>query len=480
MKFGRQPLISEAAVQAVLDTLAFHTSQKIDVVSLQYLFLVEEKIINPKTPHSEKQRLYAIQSIILEIITDQLKHLRSKFQRELNVNETYQDAVQSLSTDAQIQSNDLISWSILYYLYVQVDLGFSIDSIAEIIGVASRTVRRYRTYGVNLLTQQLWESEASCRLDYHYKEIYSQLKMWNHETFIGRDEEINQIIHNIVDNQTKVIYVYGEKGIGKTSFIQKTIAKLMEHITIDDLLWVNHLKTTEITRLRQHYLANNPDISLSSVFHTFNCIIVLDGIDDLLKTSGFKDILSTFQGAIIFISSDVLYAIDTSAIHVPLKKLNQQISENLIKNVFDQPVRDETIYHIQSLSNGNPDKIKYLTNYHKYSLPSNSLEDLIGGLKIEQRILLVFIPVGEGMSIIDIKKISSFFQITNSDIEFLLSLELITQSQSRIYSQIEPDIIAHTLSIISSQVVTIIDKIAILDEPWIVVTHLLTSYYKWL
>ena len=136
MKFGRQPLISEAAVQAVLDTLAFHTSQKIDVVSLQYLFLVEEKIINPKTPHSEKQRLYAIQSIILEIITDQLKHLRSKFQRELNVNETYQDAVQSLSTDAQIQSNDLISWSILYYLYVQVDLGFSID-----IGFLNKTCR---------------------------------------------------------------------------------------------------------------------------------------------------------------------------------------------------------------------------------------------------------------------------------------------------------------------------------------------------
>ena len=217
MRFGRQPVISETAVQAVLDSLVFSTSDKDEATPMHYLFLVEEKLLDPKTPRSEKQRSYIIQLILIEIISSELRNLRSRFQHGVDVNESYQDAIQSLTLDSQIQSNDLLSWSILFYLYAQIDLGLNIDIIAEVIGVASRTLRRYRKHGVKLLTQKLWQIETESRRNYHYRNIISQLEPWNTDNFVGRDGEIEKIINNIIDQQKNTVYVHGEKGIGKTS-----------------------------------------------------------------------------------------------------------------------------------------------------------------------------------------------------------------------------------------------------------------------
>ena len=116
MRFGKQSSISESAVQAVLDTLAFSATLKPETISLQHLFLVEINMLDPKVPNSDNQRLYTIQHILLDIITSQLEQLRIRFDLPTITYETLTDAKKSISTDSNIESIDLISWSILYYL----------------------------------------------------------------------------------------------------------------------------------------------------------------------------------------------------------------------------------------------------------------------------------------------------------------------------------------------------------------------------
>ena len=479
MEFGKKPLISEASVQAVLDSLIFSSSHKTEVISLQYLFLVEEKLLDPKAPASEKQRLYSIQLTLIEIIVSQLKYLRSRFQREVNGHETFDAATRSLSADTRAQSNELMSWSILYYLYVQVDLGLTLDNMAIVIGVTSRTVRRYRIHGVELLTLKLWEKEAKCRRDYHYKGLYSQLRPWVVETFLGREDEIIHVVNKVLDKHETVVYIHGEKGVGKTTFIEQTIIRLMDNMQVDDLLWVNNLKTNDIARF-QHHFVNDPNISLKAVFSAFNCVIVLDNVDELLKSAEFEEILSELEGAIVFFSSAIHYTIDSSVIHVPLNNLDNQIAEILIRNNFDHEIPDDIVHYINSLSVGNPSKINYIANYHKYTLPVDTPVNLIAGLKLEQRLLLLFIPPQDGLLINDMDKICETLYLTHLDIEFLLNLKLIKQSQNRIYGQVDPDVIADSLSQISSQIFKIINEIPMQKEPWILPTHILINYNKYL
>jgi len=480
MEFGKKPFISEAAVQAVLDTLVFSTSQKTDIISLQYLFLVEEKLIDPKTPSSEKQRLYIIQLVLIDIITSQLKYLRSRFQRDINDDETYNEAIQSLTADVQSQSNELTSWSILYYLYVQVDLGFTLEGIATVIGVVSRTLRRYRTHGVKLLTQKLWEQEAICRRDYHYKGIYHQLQPWAVEPFLGREQEINYVVQNLANNRAKVVYVHGATGIGKTAFIQQAIIKLLDQQSVDDLLWISNLQVSDIKRFRYHFVANDPNVSLEAVFRTFNCIIVLDGVDVLLKSADFENILDKLQGAIIFFSTTIYYPVRQSIINIPLNKLDNHLSEALIRSCFNHDVPADTVRHIHSLADGNPRQINYIASYHQYALSTDSIVNFIGGLKLEHRVLMLFISPHDGLLIEDIRKICGTLDLTDSDIEFLLNLKLVIQSQNRIYSQLVHDILADSLTEISTHIIKVLNETSIFSEPWIVSTHILTTYSQYM
>jgi hypothetical protein len=479
MRFGRHSSISETAVQAVLDTLVFSTSHKTDGVSLQYLFVVEKQLLDPKIPHSEKQRLYTIQSTLIDMIISQLDRLRSRFGRDINTNEIYDDAIESLSSDSLIQSNELMGWSILYYLYVQVDLGLTIEGIANTIGVTPRTLRRYRTHGVELLTQKLWEEETLCRREYHYKSIQIQLEFANLVKFVGREDEMENAIHNIINKHCRVVYVHGDKGIGKTTFIKQTIAKLMDHILIDDLLWINDSNNAE-TILQHHFLPNNPGVSLKSIFSLFNCIIVLDNIDDLLKSADFEELLDALQGSIVFFSSRIHYSIVTPVVHVPLAKFDNYMTEEIIRYIFDDRVSDKTLDEIKSLSGGNPAEIHHIANYHKHSLPSSSYDNLIGGLKLEQRMFLLFVPFEDGLSVNNMKKICHILNISHSDISFLLNFGLINKSQQRIYSQLDPRIIANSLTKISDYIVKFINQIPLLDEPWIFATHILTIYHRYL
>lgn len=477
MRFGRQPVISETAVQAILDSLFFSTENSDDATPLQYLFLVEKKLIDPKTPRSENQRFYSIQLILIEIISTEMEKLRNRFGKSFERNETYQDVLLSLASDSKIQSNELVCWSILFYFYAQIDLGLSIDSIAAVIGVTSRTVRHYRKHGVKLLAQKLWEAEAECRQKYHYECIYSRLEPWDMESFVGREQEIQTVINSIVNSKRNLIYIHGDKGIGKSSFIRAVISRLMDQFQIDELLWLSNFDGNEIAQIRKHFIKSNSDISIQTVFRLFKCVIVLDDVDDLLKSSAFENLLDLLDGAIVFFSSTEYYSVTMPTLQVRLSNFDSHTVEEVIKSTWVE-VHHDVVERIRDLSNGNPHKLIYLINYHKYSLSSESQVALVSGLKLSQRILLLIIPSQDGLLTEDVNLICDILQIGDDDIDFLQDLKFITRSESRIYGQVKPEIISNTVVEIRDHIRDIVDRLSAFIEPWIICAHVITTYSK--
>jgi hypothetical protein len=78
--------------------------------------------------------------------------------------ETRQQALEALKRDTRSGSRELLSWSLLYYSYVRVDLDFTSSQLAQAVNVDGRSVRRYRQLGSKRLADWLLRAELRVRI----------------------------------------------------------------------------------------------------------------------------------------------------------------------------------------------------------------------------------------------------------------------------------------------------------------------------
>ena len=480
MYFRKLSTISEVAVQSALDNLIFSTSKKTDFLSLQYLCLIEKIVLDTKTPTSDKQRVYILHQLLTDIILDQLKKCRYRFKRVVHKNETYESAINAIRADSLSRSDELISWSILYYFYILVDLGLNLDKMSEAIGVTPRTVRRYRAFGVDLLSKELWILERECRNEVHLNRIRQQLGPFHETDFVGRVSEISRVIFHIKNQEGKMFYVHGDKGIGKTAFLKRVITQLLVSVSIDDLLWLDGTQRTDsiLLQLQQHFLPEQSTTNLHSVFSLFECVVVIDDCDHLFKSNEFEKILEQLQGAIVFFCSRVYYALSNEVFHIKLHSLSDQDIKDMILKISANELSDDEISHILSISDGNPANIYHLVNFHRYSLPSASIENVLDGLKPEQKHLLSLVPHNDGLLLDDFSRLLTILNLTEIDSNLLFDLAFISRTESHVYVQLKPEVIAKSLDNWFDHIPKILPSISTLDEPWSVVSHILTSYQK--
>lgn len=471
MRFGRKAYISATSIRDVLDSLVFSTTTNSSLKHLKHLFFVEKAILDPNTPESDDNVLYILQSAVVDIIIHRLMDIRSHFQIESAVSESLAEAAQSLITDAQTQSSDLLAWSVLYYVYVQPDLGFTVDSIGDIVGVTSRTIRRYRKRGIELLTKLVWQREEQCRRDFHHKTLVHKIGAMT-GNYLGRAQEIETVKQRILDSPNQVIYVHGESGIGKTAFVKECIVALLGKLEIDEVLWLPQVTNaqTGISEIKTHFSISESNISLEAFLSLFHCIFVFDDADDLLKSSDIDLLLHQVAGSTVFVTSTTYHVFSSATCHISMPPLS---SNDIIKLANDLAETDaSSVSTFVSEAAGNPGKLHDLVKYYGLSESIASSSGNLSALKLKQRLLLAFVPHPSGISVPDFEAIVNIIDMYTNDVQLLFSFNILSIADGRVYGhyEFEPTIFIDALS---RHINSFIDQFETLDETSLIVRHIL-------
>lgn len=366
MQYGNDVAISVNSVQAVLDSLIFAQTKPL-AMSLQNLFVVEKAVADRSTPRGDEDRLYIIQSILINVISSNIKQLRAQLSRHFAFGDNIHQATKALSQDMVSDSHWHMAWSILYYLYVEVNLDLTIDKIADIANLDAKTIRRYRNRGVKFLTQNLWQLEKQARQAFRHDRILARLSPINWDAYYGYLEETQSIMDGIETNKFRTILVAGYTGSGKTTFLKHIVRQLVLQEMIDDILWIRSPKTIEeVVSSIERYFSTEFNFDISNIFSVFRCAIVIDNADIAIQSPQWDEIVYKTSGSYLLTSISSLDTInDTSSqAFIALKNLEHSVVKQLIHDHFPDEVlnSDEVMKH----TCGNPRKIWQFLNVRRY------------------------------------------------------------------------------------------------------------------
>jgi hypothetical protein len=109
--------------------------------------------------------LHALEYLLAALMTTGLAHHRRIMGLPpVRGTETRQQALDTLARDARSGGREMLSWSLLYYYYVRVDLDFTSSQLGQAVSLDGRTLRRYRQWGSKRLADWLLRAELQVRV----------------------------------------------------------------------------------------------------------------------------------------------------------------------------------------------------------------------------------------------------------------------------------------------------------------------------
>lgn len=155
--------ISQKTVKAALDSLLY-CSQPRASIPLEQSLPVDQFMADKRIPLSDDHRTYALNSLLVLLITDELLRYRRALEIPSREDErTLSEVKEAISLDAKMESPQLMWWSWLYYHFVRVEFNISLAEFIRIACIEERTVRRYQERGIRRLTQLLIDKEQAIR-----------------------------------------------------------------------------------------------------------------------------------------------------------------------------------------------------------------------------------------------------------------------------------------------------------------------------
>ncbi len=475
MLFGKEVFIDEQSVYAVLQSLNVNLTKDSEIESLSHLFLVDQKVLSTIYPNSKRQRLFILQDLIVEIIIDCLSHRRLLYNLKLEDD----SAFSSIMQDAIQGSDQLLCWSILYWLYVRAELDIKIEDIASQISLTPRTIRRYREQAVKLLTRELWNHERRAREDLRRKTILTKINFPGSLNYIQHHYEVKEVVHKVTNSQTINIYLHGEHGVGKTTFIKQCIIALFDQTTINDVIWLNNGTTTDeiLDGIRYQYnLGKISDIHI--LFNTVRIIVVLEDLPFFKKSNkaDIQSLLEKLSGSVIFIENQQFHStIGRMSYTLELPALTQAQSQRFIQSQYSS-IPESVIVDISLKSKGIPMQLVEAVNAYKFQKFKNN-QNPLSLLSFDERQLLVMIPTHENNYLIleDFYLLQQFFGIDDVSIEQLFKQKLITIYDNMVGCNINTEDINNTIGI-SQLLDDFTNKLDLLREPWKIITHVLLAF----
>ncbi len=381
----QQPFISTTNVRSVLQALV-HPLHESETNPLAGLLLVDNFLITPDFPATNKAREFALYRTINNIISDEYRRIRVTHDVKIvDVDVSRDEALKLISIDAQQDSIELIAWSWLYYRYVCIHLGISTSDFCRVAGVDERTLRRYQRQGVDRLTDCLINMEWKARTDQRKRRLTSNLPTSVTPVLIGRDKELATILSILRENQPAHILITGMSGIGKTSLVVCALRSQIEIDALDQIVWLNDAQTLQSVQntLIERLLPKESSISLKEYAAIYKVAVVLDNVCELIldELTALDDFLMSLgQMQIIMISDTLPDKEPLSAHHIIVGELKQNdalhLAEIAATKSFSVGNNPEIIYEQVG---GNPLMIQLAVRNH-HLISSGSASEKMHGI----------------------------------------------------------------------------------------------------
>ncbi len=363
-QYMREPEISQAALKTALRNLRYSPTPTRSRNPLEHLLLVELIIRSPGIPLSECNRTYALQHVLIDLITAAYTEQRRRLSLPIPDPKATKATVHDyINVDLNGFQVELIAWSWLYHLYGRYDLELNAADFWQQGAFEERTRRRYQNHALGRLTEQLHNHEWEARKYYRKRHLHLKLPTMS-QPVIGRDDILGDLQQS-VDTIFPVIYqVSGEEGIGKTTLIRELLRRQIKTETLDDLFWFSQPESVEY--IQQELLAGFEVTSLeaaNSIAADYRIALILDGIETLESDrAGLNNLLYRLPHLMIYMTHRHQIFLPAPVHHVALKGLKPADAQKLMHYLkmthrgYDF-IPDEVEMILES-SKGNPGRMK--------------------------------------------------------------------------------------------------------------------------
>ncbi len=359
-----QSIIHIEDIREVLDTLANSTSIPQNN-SLRHLSLVDEFMARSDLPRLTDSRQYILREIFIDIIFSEFRRQYALFDIDIQNSVSVKEHSKILQGLSQIDSLKLWHWSVLYYLYVRVDLNMSISSVADMVNLVPRTIRRYRNESIYTFHDLLIHLEWESRIRIKRTRLRSCIDFNNKAVFMGRESEIQTVANVLQSHSGAKFYVTGESGIGKSAFIRFVLNMQLDekNIQFDEIIWIDHPASVDDIRQQvfAHLCIDDNREALNIVLSYRNVVIVIDAVEQILKAQkqSFDNLLLEFQNTHMLFSSVYYEPLVNVNMHVPLNRFSYLESKTLLRKLAhlnpNRGLTSETYTKaIYDLARGNP------------------------------------------------------------------------------------------------------------------------------
>jgi tetratricopeptide (TPR) repeat protein len=438
MVSGVKPFISIESVRDALDGLLY-TSRASQTNALHMLTLVDEFLLNPALPDFENARHFAVNNLLVDLITNEFSHLR----HSLNLSRpqpdtTLDEELQRLRQDGRTGSAHLIAWGYLYYRYVRVDLNISPENYASHVQLDTRTVRRHLAKAIEGLTAKLVIEEWKARSRLRKRRLYNALPLIPATRLFGRESALTQA-QRARKNGFKQFYITGATGTGKTAFARELVRRWIEDSAepvIENVVWITSPASGQyvIDSLCEKLCPDEASLSLEVCLSQYETLVIMDDIGRL-SLGELNEVLATISPADVIFTHDVYHPALSSAVHLPMVELTpNQVTEYVswLSQIKGEDYSDDAS-RIYQIVGGNPlaiqlmfdalhlDPTLTLATASIYELYQRQLEAMSPDLR-RAWVLFSWIPE-EGLKR---NELTSLWNITIDEIASLLSRQIVT------------------------------------------------------
>jgi tetratricopeptide (TPR) repeat protein len=355
-----RPYINQQNVRDTLDAMLYGTVPQ-PSNALEALLIVDVLLSQPEVPLTDNPRSFAIKHILTDAITHQYTNHRQKLGLPVLVPDAAVGiAVQAIQQESQTQNQELLSWSLLYYRYVRVDLCLSLAVISGAMNIEDRTLRRYQKHAIHRLTEYLVDSEWRIRQHRRQLRLYANLPMVKPVTMVERTSHLRELQHILKNSSPQHIQITGAAGVGKTIFVQEFIRNLIDAGLIDEVVWIDHPPSAEYVQLLLQETLGLAESHISLKEYTLEnrLIVVLDNVE----WQHFGSLLDHLSGSLVFWISRFYTSSWPNLKHLSLDDMSQHETIELVHQVsnsaIDTDLLDDYALQIYQKVGGNPLAIK--------------------------------------------------------------------------------------------------------------------------
>lgn len=300
------PYISRDDVSAALSSL-IHTTSKLEATGLEHLLLVDLRVTAPDMPAGDDVRRFALRELLVTEIAAALAEGRRLFGLDTpDMRAPLRQALTTLAEDAAAGAHDLLAWSILYYRFVRADLSLSVEGLADVIGVHTRTISRYIDDGSEMLTERLIRAEQEARLRHRQRQLYTLLPNSVPIRAVGRDDLLRATEESLAALSPRHILITGTTGIGKTTFVQELMRRQIDAGNLDHLVWLYQPGSVQFIRQQvgEALLRDDGQVTLRDYLLLYRVAVVLDQIEMAASDQrAFADLLRDLGAALVCLIS---------------------------------------------------------------------------------------------------------------------------------------------------------------------------------